>query len=58
MERAEQLALANNMVKLLAYVDDPNGVVSDAMADPVTRAQATRKAPLAAAQADANEQTR
>lgn len=58
MERAEQLALANNMVKLLAYVDDPNGVVSDAMADPVTRAQAMRKAPLAAAQADANEQTR
>ena len=58
MERAEQLALANNMVKLLAYVDDPNGVVSDAMADPVARAQATRKAPLAAAQADANEQTR
>jgi len=58
MERAEQLALANNMVKLLAYVDDPNGVVSDAMADPVTRAQAARKAPLAAAQADANEQTR
>lgn len=58
MERAEQLALANNMVKLLAYVDDPNGVVSDAMADPVSRAQAARKAPLAAAQADANEQTR
>src|SRR5690606_41090574 len=54
MERAEQLALANNMVKLLAYVDDPNGVVSDAMADPLTRA----RAPLAAAQADANEQTR
>jgi len=58
MERAEQLALANNMVKLLAYVDDPNGVVSDAMADPVSRAQAKRTAPLAAAQADANEQTR
>jgi hypothetical protein len=58
MERAEQLALANNMVKLLAYVDDPNGVVSDAMADPVSRAQSKRTAPLAAAQADANEQTR
>jgi hypothetical protein len=58
MERAEQLALANNMVKLLAYVDDPNGVVSDAMADPVSRAQAVRNTPLAAAQADANEQTR
>ena len=58
MERAEQLQLANNMVKLLAYVDDPNGVVSDAMADPATRAQARRKQPLAAAQADANEQTR
>ncbi|MXP40720.1 hypothetical protein GRI75_03530 [Altererythrobacter soli] len=58
MERAEQLALANNMVKLLAYVDDPNGVVSDAMADPIGRAQAKRTAPLAAAQADANEQTR
>lgn len=58
MERAEQLQLANNMVKVLAYVDDPNGVVSDAMADPITRAQARRKPPLAAAQADANEQTR
>lgn len=58
MERAEQLALANNMVKLLAYVDDPNGVVSDAMADPIARDRALRKAPLAAAQADANEQTR
>lgn len=58
MERAEQLALANNMVKLLAYVDDPNGVVSDAMADPLSRAQAVRNTPLAAAQADANEQTR
>jgi hypothetical protein len=46
------------MVKLLAYVDDPNGVVSDAMADPVSRAQAVRNTPLAAAQADANEQTR
>lgn len=58
MDRTEQLALANNMVKLLAYVDDPNGVVSDAMADPATRAQARRTAPLATAQADANEQTR
>ena len=58
MERAEQLALANNMVKLLAYVDDPNGVVSDAMADPVAKARASRDRPLAVAQADANEQTR
>lgn len=47
MDRAEQLDLAQNMVKLMAYVDDPNSVVSDAMADPVTRAQAvaaTKKA--------------
>lgn len=65
MEQAEQLELANNMVKLMAYVDDPNSVVSDAMTDPVTRAQAvaaTAKArdalPHAEAMVDANEQTR
>src|SRR5690606_4677960 len=62
MEREEQLQLANNMVRLLAYVDDPNGVVSDAMADPASRARAAATGrpgrPLAAAQADANEQTR
>ncbi len=62
MEREEQLQLANNMVRLLAYVDDPNGVVSHAMADPATRARAAATGrpgrPLAAAQADANEQTR
>ena len=48
MSHDEQLKLANNMVKLLAYMDDPNGVVSD------TR---TARA-FAGAQPDANEQTR
>ena len=58
MEQAEQLELANNMVRLFSYVEDPNGMVREAMADPATRAQALRPPPVARAQADANEQTR
>jgi hypothetical protein len=55
---AEQMKLAHDMVKVLAYMDDPNGLVAD------LAAQAGPKKPvLAAAQADspppdANEQTR
>jgi hypothetical protein len=50
---AEQMKLAHDMVKVLAYMDDPNGLVAD------LSAQAGAKRPvLAAAQADANEQTR
>ena len=49
----EQTKLAHDMVKVLAYMDDPNGVMSD------LSGQAGAKAPvLARAQADANEQTR
>ena len=44
----EQQKLANDMVRLVAYLDDPNGVVSETKASE----------PLATAQADANEQTR
>jgi hypothetical protein len=47
----EQSKLAHDLVKVLAYMDDPNGVVSD------LSAQAKPPA-LARAQADANEQTR
>lgn len=50
---AEQSKLAHDMVKVLAYIDDPNGVVADTLASP-GRANPV----LAAAQADANEQTR
>src|SRR5262252_5718550 len=54
---AEQTKLAHDMVKVLAYIDDPNGVVADMSA----RAK-TKKPVLAAAQADAqpdaNQQTR
>jgi hypothetical protein len=48
MRPDEQSQLANNMVRLLAYMDDPNGVVSD-----TAPAQA-----LATKRPDANEQTR
>jgi hypothetical protein len=51
MSPAEQMKLAHDMVKVLAYIDDPNGVVSETMAAPAGPAV------LAAAQ-DANEQTR
>lgn len=43
----EQNQLAHDMVKVLAYIDDPNGVIADVGA-----------APLARAQSNANEQTR
>jgi hypothetical protein len=49
----EQTKLAHDMVKVLAYMDDPNGVVSDLSGQPGTKAPV-----LARAQADANEQTR
>jgi hypothetical protein len=50
---AEQTKLAHDMVKVLAYIDDPNGVVAD-----ISASSAPKKPVLAAAQADANEQTR
>ncbi|WP_056657142.1 hypothetical protein [Rhizobacter sp. Root1221] len=49
----EQTRLAHDMVKVLAYIDDPNGVVT-AVSEQVPSAEPV----LAAAQADANEQTR
>ena len=49
MSPGEQSTLANNMVKLLAYMHDPNGVGADT---------ARFAAPFAAAKPDANEQTR
>ena len=52
---AEQTKLAHDMVKVLAYMDDPNGVVTETLAAP---AAPVSPAVLAAAQADANEQTR
>ncbi len=55
MEQQEQLDLANNMVKLFAYVDDPNSVVSDAMQDPVQKAQAARSQAMNRRRTDPNE---
>jgi hypothetical protein len=53
MAPGEQTKLANDMVKLLAYMKDPNGIVTEAMSGiPPARAQAGTK-PV-----DANEQTR
>ena len=49
MTPGEQSTLANNMVKLLAYMHDPNGVGSDT---------ARFARPFAGAKPDANEQTR
>lgn len=51
MNQEEQGRLANDMVRLLAYIDNPNGIVPDGASGPP---------PLAVAQADtsANEQTR
>jgi hypothetical protein len=47
----EQRALAANMVKVMAYIADPNGVVTDAGAAPVAAAQAApARPPLARAQ--------
>ena len=48
MRPDEQSQLANNMVRLLAYIEDPNGVVSETA--PVR--------PFATKKPDANEQTR
>jgi hypothetical protein len=53
---AEQMKLAHDMVKVLAYMDDPNGLVAD-----LATQTKSRKPVLARAQADppdANEQTR
>ncbi|MDZ3832308.1 MAG: hypothetical protein U0S50_10870 [Sphingopyxis sp.] len=54
MSAEEQGNLANNMVKVLAFMDDPNSIVSEAMAgDPLAAAMVgPQKKP------DANEQTR
>lgn len=49
LEQEEQSKLAQDMVRLLAYLDDPNGLVKEAMRPPEARAFAGR---------DANEQTR
>ena len=51
---AEQTKLAHDMVTVLAYMDDPNGLVADLAA----QAGAKQQPVLAVAQADANEQTR
>ena len=58
----EQTKLAHDMVKVLAYMDDPNGVVSDLSSRPAAPAAAVAAATAAPATAlakvDANEQTR
>jgi hypothetical protein len=55
MRPDEQTKLANDMVKLLAYIDDPNGVVAETSrtTTPPAQALAGRAPPP-----DANEQTR
>ena len=52
---AEQAKLAHDMVKVLAYIDDPNGVVADTLASP---GRASLSEALATKKPDANEQTR
>jgi len=52
---AEQAKLAHDMVKVLAYIDDPNGVVADTLA---TSGRAGLSEALATKKPDANEQTR
>jgi hypothetical protein len=52
---AEQSKLAHDMVKVLAYIDDPNGVVADTLGAP---GRASPVLAAAQAQPDANEQTR
>jgi hypothetical protein len=52
---AEQAKLAHDMVKVLAYIDDPNGVVTDTLA---TGQRAGLAEALATKKPDANEQTR
>lgn len=55
MSAEEQGNLANNMVKVLAFMDDPNKIVSEAMAgDPLAAAMVGPQQK----QPDANEQTR
>jgi hypothetical protein len=54
MSQDEQNALANNMVKLLAYMDDPNGVVSETRERVLPAAVPFAESPPP----DANEQTR
>lgn len=49
---AEQADLAHNMVKVLAYMNDPNRVVEQTAANPVLAEAQAQKKP------DANEQTR
>lgn len=52
---AEQAKLAHDMVKVLAYIDDPNGVVADTLA---TSGRPGLSEALATKKPDANEQTR
>jgi hypothetical protein len=52
---AEQAKLAHDMVKVLAYIDDPNGVVADTLA---TGQRAGLAEALETKKPDANEQTR
>lgn len=52
---AEQSKLAHDMVKVLAYIDDPNGVVADTLA---SSGRAGLSEALASKKPDANEQTR
>src|SRR6185503_20059721 len=53
MTSAEQTKLANDMVKLLAYIDNPSGALGDAKAAMPTVTPFASKPPP-----DANEQTR
>jgi hypothetical protein len=53
---AEQTRLAYDMVKLMAYMDDPNGVVSEVSAQQAPISPISRG--LASGKGDANEQTR
>ena len=52
---AEQAKLAHDMVKVLAYIDDPNGIVTETLASP---GRAGLSEALAEKKPDANEQTR
>lgn len=51
----EQTKLAHDMVKVLAYIDDPNGVVADTLA---SSGRTSLSEALATKKPDANEQTR
>jgi hypothetical protein len=52
LSAAEQGKLAHDLVKVLAYIEDPNGVVAD------VSAQGSAAAPVLAKAQDANEDTR